>query len=254
MKILYVMPGDVANGPLGMAEIKRRETILNGWAGAGMTVQVADSPGGPLSIESTAEEYLCIGPMMSTIACQGLHPDAVIIGCFGDPGLAGLREVLDCPVVGPLEASFHLAGQLGRRVGIVTVIGEVLPMLDQLIAGMKLSEKYVGATTVDVPVLELGQEAALCSRVKTAAVNLIEKKEADVLILGCMSMAFLEVAEALEQDLGIPLINPAKCALKTAELMLSLGARQSRRSYPKPRKDIVQLLRRSTPVSTARDS
>jgi len=35
--------------------------------------------------------------------------DAVIVGCFGDPGLAALRELADVPVIGLAEASFAAA-------------------------------------------------------------------------------------------------------------------------------------------------
>ena len=46
----------------------------------------------------------------------------------------------------------------------------------------------------------------------------IEEDGADVLIPGCMSMAFLGIAEDVQKELGIPVLNPAAVALKTAEL------------------------------------
>lgn len=58
MRILYHMPGDVSAGPLGAGELERRRGILQQWAAGGATrVEVADSPGGPRSIESYAEEF-----------------------------------------------------------------------------------------------------------------------------------------------------------------------------------------------------
>jgi allantoin racemase len=54
-----------------------------------------------------------------------------------------------------------------------------------------------------------------------------------------MSLAFLGAAERTAEQVGIPVINPAKCALKTAESLASQGLLQSRRTYAKPRKGIV---------------
>jgi hypothetical protein len=48
-----------------------------------------------------------------------------------------------------------------------------------------------------------------------------------------MSMAFLEVAEAVSGLCGLPVINPARCALATAEAMVAMNVRQSRRTYPR---------------------
>ncbi|MCL3883107.1 aspartate/glutamate racemase family protein [Marivita sp. GX14005] len=48
------------------------------------------------------------------------RPDAVMLACFGEPGLAALRQVLPMPVTGMVEASLHTAFQLGRRVSILT--------------------------------------------------------------------------------------------------------------------------------------
>lgn len=41
-------------------------------------------------------------------------PDAVLIGCFGDPGLMALRESSPVPVTGLAEASFIEAARHGR--------------------------------------------------------------------------------------------------------------------------------------------
>jgi allantoin racemase len=238
--ILYQVPGDMTAGPLGSAEIARRRQILQGWAAPGISVEAADAPGGPLSIESHCEEILCVPPMIRALQRRAHTMDAIIIGCFGDPGLAALRELFDCPVVGPFEASIHLAAQLGARVGVVTILDSVVPMLDHLALGMGLSLRYAGATAIDVPVLELKNDAGLVvERVVHTGQQLIDRHGADVLVLGCMSLAFLGVAEEVRPRLGVPVVNPAKCALKTAESLVAQDLAASRRTYAKPRKSIL---------------
>ncbi|MBA2303658.1 MAG: Asp/Glu racemase [Acidobacteria bacterium] len=240
MNILYQIPGDVTAGPLGAPELERRRGILQGWVPGDVRVEVADAPGGPLSIESHAEEALCVPPMIAALSARVQQPDAVIVGCFGDPGLAALRELLDCPVVGPFEAALHIAAQLGGRVGVVTILDSVVPVLDHLVRGMGLSLRYAGAIAIDVPVLELkNQPDDAAARAAEAGLTLVRTKEADVLVLGCMSLAFLGVAGEIATRTGVPVINPARCALETARSLATQGLVQSRRTYAKPRKPMV---------------
>ena len=39
MKICYVIPGAMSQGPLGAAEIQRRALVMQGWAFAGTAVR-----------------------------------------------------------------------------------------------------------------------------------------------------------------------------------------------------------------------
>src|SRR5262245_34888741 len=242
MHILYQIPGDLSAGPLGVAELDRRRGLLQSWAAPDVIVDVADAPGGPLSFESHVEEALCVPPLIGAVRRHTAErkTDAVIVGCFGDPGLAALREILDCPVVGPFEASFHLAAQLGGRVGVITILDSVVSLLDQLVRGMGLSLRYSGAVAIDVPVLELkNDQATVKRRVADAAAALVRARQADVIVLGCMSLAFLGLSEWLSRESGLPTVNPARCALKTAESLAAQGLVQSRRTFAKPRRETI---------------
>jgi allantoin racemase len=239
-RVLYQIPGDMCAGPLGAAELERRRTMLQGWAAADTIVEVADSPGGPLSIESHAEEAASVAPTIAALRRRAYLPDAIIVGCFSDPGLAALRELFDCAVVGPFEASFHLAAQLGTRVAVVTILESVVPMLDRVAWGLGLAARYAGAAAIDVPVLELRDDPArVAALVVEAGRDLMTRRHADVLVLGCMSLSFLGVAEHARQGVAIPVVNPAMCALKTAESQVAQGLRPSRRCYASPRKDVL---------------
>jgi len=239
-RILYQIPGDLRAGPLGAAEIDRRRRVLQGWAAPDSTVDVADAPGGPHSIESHVEEASCIAPTIAALRRRAEPSDAVIVGCFSDPGLAALRELCDCAVVGPFEASFHLAAQLGARVGIVTIMESVIPMLDRLAWSMGQTVRYAGAAAIDVPVLELKRDPShVATLVVEAGHRLIVHRDADVIVLGCMSFSFLGVAEDVRERLGVPVVNPARCALKTAESLVAQGLRSRCRTHANPRKDML---------------
>jgi allantoin racemase len=158
---------------------------------------------------------------------------AGLLGCFGDPGLDGFRELLTVPMVGPCEAAMHAACQLGHRFGIVTVLDSIVAPLHKLARIAGLDSRVASIVAVDIPVLELGghsYDAVLggCRQVMASG--------ADTIVLGCMSMAFLGVAEQLTEELGVPVINPARTALKTAELFFGSGLTHSKRAFPVPPK------------------
>ena len=57
-------------------------------------------------------------------------PDAVVIACFGDPGLEALAEISGRPVVGFAEAGFRAAAALGGRFLVATNGAAWAEMLD----------------------------------------------------------------------------------------------------------------------------
>lgn len=240
MRILYQIPGDLSAGPLGAEEIERRQAIMNGWAGSDVRIIVRDAPGGPLSIESEVEEAICVPPMIAAARAAEPKPEAIIIGCFSDPGLGAMREIFECPVVGPLQASLHLGAQIGRRVGIITVLEALVPLLDRSVRCLGEEDNYAGSSAIEIPVLELGRDPeGLLERVIEAARPLVADGRADVLCLGCMSLSFLEVTEQMSAALGIPVVNPAQAAVMTARTLVDMGLSSSRKAYPHPRKEIA---------------
>jgi allantoin racemase len=232
-RILYLVPGPLSRAR-GVEELERRRRHLQDWAFGDTEVGIAENPDGPGSIESAYEEYLSI-PCSLQIAASAEADgyDAIILGCFGDPGLDGFREILSVPIVGPCEASMHLAAQLGHKFGIVTVVDSVVEPLRKLARAAGLDSRVATVVACDIPVLELhddsyGPVLEACEEAIAAG--------ADTLILGCMSMAFLGVAEQLSEELGVPVLNPARTALKTAEALVSTGLTHSKKAYPVPPK------------------
>jgi len=57
--------------------------------------------------------------------------DAVLIGCFGDPGLEAAREVSPIPVLGLADASLAAALRLAPRVALLTGGAAWVPMLEE---------------------------------------------------------------------------------------------------------------------------
>ena len=239
MRIVYLVPGPISKGALGAAELSRRTGILQRWAPAGAEITVQEVPEGPGSIESEYEEFLALPSTARRVAdLEQQDVDAVILGCFGDPGMGALCELTSrLVIVGPGAASFHLAAMLGESFGIVTVADGVVRPLRHLAASTGLAGRLAGIAVVDTSVLELGDNpAATAARAAEAAIKLVDDRGADTIVLGCMSMAFLDLGPAIEAKTGVPVVNPVQAALMIAHGRASFGVRHSKVAYPTPRK------------------
>ncbi len=241
MNILYLLPGK------GMSkdEIDRRTSIAKSIARPGSKIIIMEVGEGPLSIESSIEEYMSIGPMLRKlvdIRKENMY-DALIIGCAGDPGLSPSRELLEIPVIGPAEASFHYACMLSDRFSVLTVLTAGVESQDNvrvLIREKGLESRLASIEFVHIPIIDMwGKSKEKIIEQMANGVLKAKEKGAGCVVLGCMSMAFLMVDDIIEKKTGLPIVNPLKISIKTAETFIDLKLKHSRITYPEA--DFVKL-------------
>jgi allantoin racemase len=223
MRICYIGPTD-------------RQAALQAFVSPGTTVEARRPEGGPASIESMWEEYLTVpGQMELAVELEREGFAAIVPGCFGDPGIDGMRELVGIPVVGPGASSMLLAANLGHRFGIVTVLESIIRPLENLALLTGVAAKLASVREIGVPVLELnGDRDATFARLVETSRRSVEEDRADVLVLGCGTLSFR--ATELQAVLGVPVINPLQVALRTAETLVACGLSHSKRSHPTPPK------------------
>jgi allantoin racemase len=237
MRICYI-------GPAG------REAALQALVSPGVIVESRQPRGGPASIESMWEEYLSVPPLMElAVELEREGFDAIVPGCFGDPGIDALRELVSIPVVGPGAASMLVAAGLGHRFGIVTVLESVVRPLENLALFTGVATKLAAVRHIGIPVLELNTDRERTfARLVEVSRRVIEEDRADVLILGCGTLSFRSAE--LQRVIGVPVVNPLQAALRMAELLVGSGLSHSKRSYPVPPK----LAQRSASTALPADS
>lgn len=76
------------------------------------------------------------------------RPDAVMLACFGEPGLWALRDSIPVPVTGMVEASVAAAMQLGRRIAILTSGRDWPPQIEDLLRIYGQSSRVVRVTAL----------------------------------------------------------------------------------------------------------
>lgn len=238
MKIQYIIPGPMHKTELGKKEMERRLKKLEEWAASGTKITISAVDSGPKSIESMYEEYLSIpGTAISVKKAEEEGYDAVIIGCFGDPGLDGLREISNMLVVGPAGASMSMAATLGHKFSVVTVTDSIVPAIEKLSWETGVYQKLGSVRAINLPVIDVNKNHTKATEMLIqAGKKSIEEDRAEVLILGCMSMGFLDVAEYMMDELKVPVINPSKASLKFAEALVSCRLVHSSKGYITPPK------------------
>lgn len=163
--------------------------------------------------------------------------DAIIVGCCYDPGVRVAREVVDIPVVGPLEASLNMASYFGHRATIVTDHHKAVPYIEDLVR-LYGQQNVRNVRCIDWWVTEMvGAPADVAADAAREATTALEADDADLVILGCTIIAACLTQHT--RDTGdyrdIPVVNPNLLALKSAEMLADLHQRGeyrlSRRGY-----------------------
>jgi allantoin racemase len=200
---------------------------------------------GPASIESTYEAALAAPQVVARIVeAEKEGVDAVISNCMDDPGVEAAREKVAIPVIGPAETSMHFAAMLGHRFSIIGVSeADERPFRDHA-RRAGLEDRLASVRAINIPVLELEDRDRTLSALVEQSVKAVREDGAHIIIFGCTGMAGM--AQRVEDGLreqgitDVPVIDPAKLALKIAETLADMGLSHSKRTYPTPpEKEIV---------------
>jgi allantoin racemase len=221
------------------------QRIYQGGANPGTQVSVVTLDWGTASIENYRDHALVIPDILNkTLAAERDGVDAVIVDCMGDPGVAAARELVSIPVIGPAEASMHLASILGHRFSVLTVLDSQKPMVEQQVALYGLSNKLASVRAFNIPVLELEKDPATTLKtVINVSVRCVREDGAHVIVPGCTGLAGMAPriqAGLAEQGCEVPVLDPPPIAMKLAEALVSLGLSHSKRTYATPQTKAYQ--------------
>jgi Asp/Glu/hydantoin racemase len=141
---------------------------------------------------------------------ERIRADAVVIGCFSDPGVAALRERLAMPIFGMGASSYLTAAAMANSFGVISVVSGSIARHLRAIGALGLGERLAADIAVDLSVVELSNEALTWDRMVAVGQKLRDEHGADVVILGCAGMA--RYRTRLEATLGLTVIDPTQAA------------------------------------------
>src|SRR5215468_6837652 len=153
-------------------------------AGKGVTILPVTGRFGAPYIASRAAAAIAGHAALDALADHVSDCDVVYLACFGDPGLAALKEVSPAPVVGMAEASIEAACRLGHRFAIVTGGTAWAPMLRELVIGLDHHDRRAAIRTVKQSGGDIASDPAAALGCLVEACNACATKDgADSVIL-----------------------------------------------------------------------
>ena len=229
MRLLYIFPRTTRDPAERAAEHARRRAILQAAAGPGTTVDLRELEAAPPAIESIRDAYAAAPGIIATAQALQDRYDAMIVGCFGDPAVDGAIEGTRIPIVGCALPSMAAALLLGRQFAILSPTASAAAGVRTLVMAAGLLDRYAGAVAVGIGVREFAVDPERTLEAVTAAGRRAMDLGADVLILGCLSLAFTDAGDRVQERLGIPVVNPLRIAVRTCEMLVAAGLRPSDR-------------------------
>ncbi len=220
MRILVVNPNTTAGMTANIAVAARRI------AAPGTEIVALTSPHGPASIEGYYDEAMSLAGLLQAVR-EAEDYDAVIIACFDDTGLDALRCLTDKPVVGIGEAGYRMAAMLCNKFSVVTTLARSVPALEHNLMRFGMYRQCQRVRSSDVAVLELEHaNPDAYKKIEDEIGRAIAEDRAEAIVLGCAGMA--DLAAAMSERFGVPVLDGRACAVGLCESMVRLGLRTSR--------------------------
>ena len=190
-------------------------------ASPGTQIEVLTAPFGVAYIETRFEALIGAYAAAELAAEHHARFDAVIVAAFGDPGLAGLREVLPCPVIGLTEAALASACLLGQRFSIVAISQRIRAWYRETVEHNGFVGRLASIRGLDEALADIGNvQSSQGERLVQLAERCVDEDGADVIVLAGAPLAGL--ARTLRGRLPVPSVDGVSSAVRHAESLVAL--------------------------------
>lgn len=155
---------------------------------------------------------------------DGTTFDAVVVACFGDPGIDALKEITNVPVLGFADGGLITAAARPGSFAIATIGESWRDMLEELTLRRGLSDRLAGIILID----ENGRAPELAGPRITEAARLLG---VDRVIVG--GTGLIPILDQIAEKMDIDVVDPHRVTLHDALLAASDPA-QDKASTPPP--------------------
>lgn len=236
MKLLIINP-NISESVTALIEKEARIA-----AAPGTEITMLTAPMGVAYIETRFEAMIAAYAVAELAAEHAHRHDAVILAAFGDPGLEGLREALDIPVLGMTESALMSACMLGKRFSIIAISRRITAWYRDMVERNGLIDRLASIRCLDEPLRDIGSvQDDHAARLQALCEAAVQEDGADVLIIAGAPLAGL--ARSIKHQLPVPAVDGVSSAVNHAQSLVSLAPVPARAgSFAKPpRKDFKNL-------------
>ncbi|TQK72443.1 aspartate/glutamate racemase family protein [Nocardioides sp. SLBN-35] len=218
-RIAYVYPGP--RTPDADTTLK----LVSEFASPETTVETVFLEGVPPDIEGYASRQFTELALLRLLpSLQDAGFDAAAIGCCYDPAVLLGRELVDMPLVGPLEASINLASYVGRTYSILTDGPKVAAWLGDLL-NVYRDARCRGIHSLDLDPHAMFEDVpTVCTTTASEVRRIMAADGSDVVVLGCTVIGdcLAAAGSVATVDGDLPVINPVLASIKAAEMLADL--------------------------------
>lgn len=199
------------------------------------TADFANTTQGTCFIQSRYAEFLNTESIISlAVDAEKNGYDGIYVDCFGSPGVAIVRELVDIPVLGGFDSAVLMASSIAQKFSIVTVVPSVIPLIEDEIRELGMSQNITSIRDVQMPVKDLGNKEKLIEHLFEQSKLAIEQEGAEAIVLGCTGM--IDVVDAVASklkaaNLPAPVVDPSHAAITMLQSLIRSGLSQSRLTY-----------------------
>jgi len=143
----------------------------------------------------------------ASATADGSEYDAVIVACFGDPGIDALKEITDTPVLGFADGGLIAAAAEPGSFAIATIGEAWRDMLAELALRRGLSDRVAGIILID----DDARAPDIAGPHITAAAKSLG---VDRVIVG--GTGLIPVLDALAEQIGVEVVDPHRVTLHDA--------------------------------------
>jgi Asp/Glu/hydantoin racemase len=207
-KILVINPNSNAQVTFNLAEALQ-PLLFEG----GPEIDCVTLNEGPFGIETQADADSVTMPLRALVAADN-SADAFVIACYSDPGLHVCREATPRPVFGIAESGVLTALARGDRFGVIAIAQRSISRHMRYLRQMSLTDRLVGERPLNMSVAETASGDDTLARMIDIGRKLKDEDGANTIVMGCAGMS--RHRAALEDALGIPVIDPTQAAVAMA--------------------------------------
>jgi allantoin racemase len=113
-----------------------------------------------------------------------------------------------------------------RQFSMITVSTDRAAIKRKLVRDAGLDpHRLISSHATGIPVLEMRRDPVRAQGALIRCMKEAKANGADVMILGCMTLAFMspDLLREAEKEAGLPLINPVVTAVKMAEALVAMS-------------------------------
>ena len=215
MRLLIINP-NISDSVTALIEAEARRS-----ASPGTQITMKTAAFGVAYIETRFEALIGAYATAQLAAEHHGGHDAVIVAAFGDPGLAGIREVMPVPVLGMTESALATACLLGHRFSIIAISQRIQAWYREVVEANGLIGRLASIRALDQELVNIGSvQAEHAEALHTLCERAVREDGAEVIVLAGAPLAGL--ARSMQGQLSVPLVDGVSSAVRHAQTLFAL--------------------------------